>query len=153
MADSRTALKLALRLIGLRSRSKTEIKERLERKGFDEKTVRATVAKLERSNLLNDERFTKDFINSCLNLRRYGRVRILFELKKLGIENNLAENELVKLSHEEEFNVASSVFERYRKRFRHLDTPAIKRRLAGLLQRRGFPAAIISRLLKKASNG
>lgn len=78
-----------LKYIGVRIRSKYEIKEYLKRKETEESQIDNTIKKLEENNLLNDEIFAKAFINDKLNFTTMGPFRIEQELKKHKIDSNI----------------------------------------------------------------
>ena len=78
-----------VKYISVRIRSVHEIKEYLKRKEIDESLIEITIDKLINNNLLNDEVFTKCFINDKLNFTTMGPYRIEQELKKHKIESNI----------------------------------------------------------------
>ena len=73
----------------VRIRSINEIKEYLKRKEVEETLLDNTIERLQRNNLLNDDIFTKAFINDKLNFTTMGPYRIEQELKKHKIDSNI----------------------------------------------------------------
>ena len=78
-----------VKYISIRLRSIQEIKEYLRKKEIDESLIEYTIDKLLKNNLLNDEKFTKAFINDKLNFTTMGPYRIEQELKKHKIDPNI----------------------------------------------------------------
>ena len=78
-----------VKYISIRLRSIQEIKEYLRKKEIDESLIEYTIDKLLKNNLLNDELFTKAFINDKLNFTTMGPYRIEQELKKHKIDPNI----------------------------------------------------------------
>ena len=78
-----------VKYISIRLRSIQEIKEYLRKKEIDESLIEYTIDKLLKNNLLNDEKFTKAFINDKLNFTTMGPYRIEQELKKHKIDSNI----------------------------------------------------------------
>lgn len=78
-----------IKYISVRLRSIQEIKEYLRKKEIDESLIEHTIDKLLKNNLLNDEKFTKAFINDKLNFTTMGPYRIEQELKKHKIDPNI----------------------------------------------------------------
>ena len=78
-----------VKYISVRIRSIHEIKEYLKRKEVDNNLIDNTIDKLINNNLLNDEQFTKAFINDKLNFTTMGPYRIEQELKKHKIDSNI----------------------------------------------------------------
>ena len=71
-----------IKYISVRLRSVYEIKEYLKRQQIDSTQIEIIIDKLTHNNLLNDEIFTKAFINDKLNFTTMGPYRIEQELKK-----------------------------------------------------------------------
>jgi len=78
-----------VKYISVRIRSIHEIKEYLQRKEVEESLIESTINKLIQNNLLNDELFTKAFVNDKLNFTTMGPYRIEQELKKHKIDSNI----------------------------------------------------------------
>lgn len=83
-----------LRLIGVRTRSVKEIEDYLKKKEIDEKIVKLTLDKLINNGYLNDNLFTKCFIMDKINLTNYGPYKIINEIKKYGISDELIDKYL-----------------------------------------------------------
>ena len=83
-----------IKYISVRLRSIQEIKEYLRKKETEESLIEYTIDKLLNNNLLNDEKFTKAFINDKLNFTTMGPYRIEQELKKHKIDPNIISEKL-----------------------------------------------------------
>ena len=75
--------------IEVRLRSTNEIKVYLKNKKYSEEVIISTINRLLKNNILNDELFTKAFINDKLNFTTMGPYKIELELKKHYIDNNI----------------------------------------------------------------
>lgn len=78
-----------VKYISIRLRSTYEIKEYLKKHQIENELIDTTIGKLKQNNLLNDEIFTKAFINDKLNFTTMGPYRIEQELKKHKIDPNI----------------------------------------------------------------
>ena len=78
-----------VKYISIRLRSINEIKEYMKRLNADEETINNTIERLLKNNLLNDEVFTKAFIQDKLNFTTMGPYRIEQELKRQHIDNTI----------------------------------------------------------------
>ena len=78
-----------VKYIGVRLRSINEMKEYMERKQVSSELIEETINKLKKNKLLNDDVFTKAFINDKLNFTTMGPYRIEMELKKHNIDNHI----------------------------------------------------------------
>ena len=75
--------------IEVRLRSTNEIKVYLKNKKYSEEVIESTINRLLKNNILNDEIFTKAFINDKLNFTTMGPYKIELELKKHYIDTNI----------------------------------------------------------------
>ena len=78
-----------VKYISVRLRSIHEIEEYLKRKQTEDTLIETTIEKLQKKNLLDDESFTKAFVNDKLNFTTMGPYRIEQELKKHKIDSNI----------------------------------------------------------------
>ena len=94
MEDFRKALNYSFLLLRYRPRSRQEIIERLKRKKYSAGSIEKVIRNLEDNKYINDEEFTRLFVASSLS-RGWGRKRIDYSLKKLGIDEELRANALL----------------------------------------------------------
>ena len=78
-----------VKYIGVRLRSINEMKEYMQRKDVSPDVIAETINRLIDNKLLNDEIFTKAFIKDKLAFTTMGPYRILIELQKHKIDNNI----------------------------------------------------------------
>jgi len=88
LEDFRKALNYSFLLLKYRPRSRQEIIERLKRKKYSACVIEKVIHSLEENNYLNDEEFVRLFVASSLS-RGWGRKRINYALKKLGISEDI----------------------------------------------------------------
>lgn len=88
MKDFRKALNYSYLLLKYRPRSRQEIVERLKRKNYPASIIEKVISSLEENNYINDEEFVRLFVASSLS-RGWGRKRIDYTLKKLGIDEDI----------------------------------------------------------------
>ena len=89
-----------VKYISVRLRSIHEIEEYLKRKQTEDTLIETTIEKLQKKNLLDDESFTKAFVNDKLNFTTMGPYRIEQELKKHKIDSNTIHNHLYSIDEE-----------------------------------------------------
>ncbi|HEY6103864.1 MAG TPA: regulatory protein RecX [bacterium] len=147
-AQATAALASAARLLLIRLRSRREIVNRLTRKGYPAGIVSATVIRLESDGLLDDVRFAKAWIAGRLAVRPSGAVRLRRELQQKGVPRDIIEETLrAGLSEADERAQAVALAQARLRRYRREPRDVAARRLAGVLQRRGFSSnAIVSAL-------
>lgn len=143
----------ALRLLGLRDRSRREIAGRLRLAGFGPAVVGETVEWLADLGYLDDRRFAAAYVAEKQR-SGWGARRIRAELAAKGVERSVVDEVLAAL--EQTGSAASgegdSVLENtVRKRFGGqfaADPQAAERRLAGFLARRGYDWDAIGRMAR-----
>lgn len=149
-AQAAAALASAARLLLIRLRSRREIVNRLTRKGYPAGIVSATVTRLESDGLLDDVRFAKAWIAGRLAVRPSGAVRLRRELQQKGVPRDIIEETLrAGLSEADERAHAVALAQARLRRYRREPRDVAVRRLAGVLQRRGFSSNAIASALRE----
>lgn len=143
------ALPYALRLLKYRMRSKSEVVERMKQKGYPETEIADTVSDLEKNQLIDDELFAKSLTRGRMAISHRGKRAVLWELRQKGVDKELASKTLSEVTPEVELETAKELLEGRQRVWRGLDPATIKRRMIGLLQRRGFSMDIILKLLRE----
>ncbi len=146
------AMARALNFLGYRARSEKEVRDRLRRYGYGEETVEGVVERLKELGYLDDEDFARLVVRE--KARRYGPRRVLAELRKSGVDAELAQGVV-----EEEF-AGRSEMEQARsaaaRRYNRGGSDAEARRVYGFLVRRGYSAEVcaeVAREYREASGG
>lgn len=83
---------IALKYITVRLRSINEIEVYLKKKGIKTEAIEDTISRLKENNFLNDEIFTKAFIQDKLNFTTMGKYKLINELKILKVDENIINN-------------------------------------------------------------
>ena len=85
----------AVKYIMVRLRSINEIKVYLSKKNYSNDVIEKVIDKLIKSKLLDDEVFTKAYINDKLNFTNMGKYKLINELTtKMKVDNNIIYNVL-----------------------------------------------------------
>ena len=134
--DARNA---ALRLLKSRDRSVHEIAERLGRKGWDRGIVDRVTADLSRVGLLDDEAMARRWVELQLDRKPAGAQFLRSGLRRRGVDAQLIDRVLEEFA-ERTGSEASAVdlLRQQGGRYRGLDEDRARRRMLGLLARRGF---------------
>ena len=139
----------ALRLLGVRARSRSEMRERLSRRGFEPDVVDDVMDRLDRGGLLDDEDFAAEWVRSRHANSGRGRVALRHELVAKGVDADTIESALADIDPDTERSVATGLVERkltatVREQVRDDRSARDKqfRRLVGMLVRRGYPQTL-----------
>lgn len=137
----------ALRLLSYRSRSKKEIREKLNRKGFSDSEIDTTIHFLEKAGLINDETLAAELFRYSIERKYLGKKGIEALLSGRGIDKELVNKTLSIHTNDIEAESAERFAEKKLKSLKKYPEDVVKRRLWGMLQRRGVSIAVIKRVL------
>lgn len=146
--EIRRAREAALTLLEYRARTQKELEQRLAQKGYSEETIAKVIEQLKNIDLVNDERFTADWVANRITNRPAGKSRMNWELRRKGIAPEIIEEALEQVDEDKEFEMALDLAER-KLGGKTIEGPESKRKMAGFLQRRGFHWEIVSRVLNR----
>jgi regulatory protein len=136
----------ATRYLSYRPRSESEIRERLQRRGFDRDCIEAVVAKLREQGLVDDVAFAQFWRDSRESFRPRSQRLIRLELKQKGIANDLIDLAV------EGSDDSDSAYRAALGKARRLplsDYQSFRRRLGEYLRRRGFNYAVINHTVER----
>ncbi len=144
------AMDAAYRYLTYRPRSRAEVEVKLQDKGFDDAVIQSAVSGLFGLGYLDDEKFARLWAESRIRLRAFGRRRIERELREKGIDPEIVRETLSGVfAAGQEIDIAEEAAARKLKGMTSLDRETRRRRLAGFLERKGFPYDVIRVVLKK----
>ena len=145
-------MEAALRLLEFRARSRQELAQRLQRKGAVPSVIEAVLARLSAQGYVNDAVFARQWTESRLRTG-HGRRRIALELRVKGIASATIRDALGELADPaREADAAERQVRQRLRLLRRLEPAAQRRRLYGFLQRRGYAADVIERVLARLVN-
>ena len=75
-----------------------EVKKKLTRLQVDPKTKSKIINHLIDDDYLNEVRFTKSFIQGKLRIKKWGRIKLNYELKIRGVKKLIIDEEINKIS-------------------------------------------------------
>lgn len=151
MTTPPNAYALCLRWLTLRSRSEANLRQRLQRKGCDGDEIEQALQRCRELGYIDDHRYAVERSGQLMRNGRAVGIRLLHELKKDGINEQLATQAMDQCRQDyNEQQILADVVER---RYTKIDFNALdqrhQRRIVNYLQRRGFPLAMILDHLKK----
>ncbi len=130
------ALKYALRILDYRDRSMSEMRQKLTAKGFPKNVVDGTLAYLEEKAFIDDRRLAELLKRDAVEGRHLGAQGVRSYLIRRGIAKDIAD--AMAEADNDYLGAAMQLAEKKMRSMGHLDSVTIKRRLWGLLARRGF---------------
>lgn len=139
-------LEAAYRYLGYRPRSESEIRERMQRRGFAAETMDAVVIRLKEQALLDDEAFARFWKENRDSFRPRSRWLTGLELRRRGVGNSVIDQVVAGIDDEE------NAYRAALQKTRHgtpADYQSFRRRLGDCLRRRGFNYEVISHTLER----
>jgi len=144
----------ALRLLAIRPRSADEIRVRLGQQRVPREIARAVIADLTAAGYLDDLAFARFWVTQRRAAHRYGPRRLRWDLRRKGVSAAVADQALSEaVGGDEEARgaderAAAALVQRALAADRRLPPDRRVRRLAALLERRGFTAETIAHTLR-----
>jgi len=89
--DSEGLWAYALRVLGSRAHSTGEMREKLGRRAENAEDVEGILARLKESQYLDDRQFAEGYATARLSNERFGKSRVLQDLRHRRVSNSLAE--------------------------------------------------------------
>ena len=146
--ELKQARALGYRYLSHRDRSTRETAEYLKKKGCDEIVVQETLRYFKEASYLNDRRFAEHWARTRAENRQFGKFRLRHELLGKGLSAEIIDETLDTLFETvREIDLARAVVAKKLPAMQDIDPNKRKSRLAGLLQRKGFPSDIIYKVL------
>jgi regulatory protein len=126
------------------------VEAKLRDKGFDEAVIQSAIASLFRLGYLDDEKFARMWAESRIRLSAFGRRRIERELRAKGVDPEIVRETLSGVfADDQEIDIAERAAARKVHVMKSLDRETRRRRIAGFLERKGFPYDVIRDVVRK----
>jgi regulatory protein len=138
---------IALRKLTTRAHTRHELDKALQGKNVAKSVKDAVLDRLQEVGLVDDASFAVDWVASRQQRRHLSRRALRRELEAKGVERVDIDRALENVDRADEFASARELVERKRRAMSSLARDVQQRRLAGVLSRRGFDSAVISRVL------
>jgi regulatory protein len=143
-----SCLNAALRYLSYRPRSEAEIKQRLQRHGYDSPCIEKALSRLKERGLVDDTAFARFWIENRESFSPRSRRLTALELRRKGLNGVIIEEVTGEIDDRESAYRAAMYKAR---RLSPVDYADFRRRLAGYLGRRGFSYNMIDETIKKVS--
>lgn len=147
------ALDVCVRALTMRACSRHELAEKLRRRGIPEDAAERVLDKLERSHLVDDEAFAEMYVRSSHRDRGLSRAALRRELARKGVDAEIAGRAAEAVDDDAERARAAELVGKKLDSALFAGPVAARRRLLGLLARRGYPASISLPVVEEALRG
>ncbi len=129
----------ALKFLERRLHSRSELGRKLRRREYVQTLIDEVLDELAKLGYIDDERFARARAQSAAKHKYHGRNRAKAELMKAGVKGEAVERALNSVYNKaDSLTTARRLAQKQAARLSRLDPVVARRRLAGMLQRRGF---------------
>ncbi|NOV03092.1 regulatory protein RecX [Paenibacillus planticolens] len=149
--EQNSAYMKALRVIGRRPHSSSELKRKLKETGYEPPVIDWVIEKLASQNYLNDEEFAKMWTDSRIISQKKGRNLVRQELQQKGIHKELVKHAMENINPEDELAGAMKLAQTKWKQTSG-ETFDKKRKTAAFLMRRGYTGTVVNKVLGQLSS-
>ncbi|MCC7204614.1 MAG: regulatory protein RecX [Phycisphaeraceae bacterium] len=151
---SERAFKAAMKMLNRRAASRRQVELKLQKAGFERPVIAAALERLERIGAVDDLTMGRELVRQIL-ARKPAGVRLLgVKLGQKGLSRKVVDQVLGELAPSDEDALAAAMkLARARlPRLAGLEPAVRKRRLWGLLARRGFESEVIERAMRRVGS-
>lgn len=143
------AREICLRQLATRPRTRAELAGALARRGISEEVAERVLDRYDEVGIVDDAAFAQAWVSSRHTGRGLARRALANELRRKGVDDELAGAALDGIDEEAEAETARALVDRKLRTTRG-EPDAVFRRLVGMLARKGYPAGVAIRAVKDA---
>jgi regulatory protein len=144
---------IALRLLDHSPRTRSELASAMARRGVPQEAADAVLDRFGEVGLIDDAAFAQAWVDSRHRGRGLARRALASELRRKGVDDEVAAEALSAVSAEDEIAVAQALVDRKLRSMSTLPRDVATRRLVGMLGRKGFGSGLAHRVVAEALAG
>ena len=137
------------RLLAVRARSRSELRQALVRKGFDEELADAALQKFADAGLIDDVEFALAWVRERHGQQGLGRHALGVELRRKGVAEHVIDDALSTVDEESEVERARELVRRKLRGMAAVDGAKRTRRLVSMLARKGYSEGMAFRVVRE----
>ena len=146
--DEKEAERVAINYLSYKPRSINEVRRKLWSKKISDAMIDITIEKMKNYGYLDDEKYTRGWIEERIRTRGFSSSKIKSELFLKGISKEIIENNLSEIyTPELEIKTAKMIAKKQMRKYKNLDEKVIKRRIINFLLRKGYNYSVIESIL------
>lgn len=117
--------------------------------GMNPQEIDVIVVHLLQNNFLNEERFARSFARGKHRIKKWGKIRIVNELKFRHISTNNIKYALTEISESEYYDTFQNIAERHWETIRETDIQKKKKKWCDYLLRKGWESHFVYEKMKE----
>lgn len=143
------ARKILLDQLTGQARSRAELEGKLAKRRVPEEVAQRLLDRFEEVGLVDDEAFARSWVQSRQSGRGLARRALAHELRRKGIDEQVARQALDEVDPDDEVEAARTLVRRKLRSVQRLDQTTAVRRLSGMLARKGYPSGVAFRVVRE----
>lgn len=143
------ARKILLDQLTGQARSRAELATKLSRRRVPEAVAERLLTRFEEVGLIDDAAFARSWVESRQPGKGLGRRALAQELRRKGIEEEVAREALEEIEPEDEEQAARALVRRKLRTLCRVDRATATRRLSGMLARKGHSGEVVWRVVRE----
>ena len=143
------ARKILLDQLTGQARSRSELAGKLAKKGVPADVAGRLLDRFEEVGLVDDAAFARDWVQSRQASRGLARRALAQELRRKGIDDQVAREALAEVDPHDEVESARELVRRKLRSVASLDRQVAVRRLSGMLARKGYSPGVALRVVRE----
>lgn len=144
---------IVLRQLSMAPRSRAQLEKKLRQRGCDDHVAARVLDRLTEVGLIDDEAYAQMLVRSRQSGKGLARRALAHELRKQGIDQDVAEDALGQVGAGDEHVKAEQLVQKKLRTMRGLTPDVQARRLAGMLARKGYPGELAWPVIRDAIDG
>ena len=132
-----------------RARSRSDLAAKLAQRNVPEEIAARLLDRFEEVGLVDDAAFARGWVEQRQSGRGLARRALAQELRRKGIDDEVAREALDEIDPEREVEAARTLVRRKLRSVSDLDQQVAVRRLTGMLARKGYPPSVAFRVVRE----
>ena len=128
-------------------RSRKELEITLAKRKIDPDVAKEVLDRFVEIDVINDAAFAELLVRSRCNTKKVSRSVMRQQLRQKGVDQEIIDEALLVVTDDDELRMATELVERKARAMSRLDPQVRKRRLFGLLARKGYGTAIALKVI------
>lgn len=144
---------IVLRQLAMAPRSRAQLEKKLRQRGCADDVAEQVLDRMTEVGLIDDEAYAEILVRSKQSGRGLARKALAHELRKQGIDGEVAEGALSQVAPSDERDKAEELVAKKLRTMHGLDATTQARRLAGMLARKGYSGEVAWPVIRDAVDG
>jgi regulatory protein len=141
------ARNIVLNQLNFMPRTRKELETTLAKRHIEPDVAKSVLDRFEEIGTVDDVAFAELLIRSRCNTKRVSRSVLRQQLRQKGVDQEIIEDALMVITDDDELRMATELVERKARAMSRLEPDVRKRRLFGLLARKGYNTSIALRVI------